>query len=140
MGGSAGVDEMVRVTGPGVDLDEQAGQGDVREAFDGGVPQDRSLSRQVFSRERRDHEMSGVVEAGRPAVAAGEDRFEGFDSGVQLAAELVEAGTALEGHADELAQLGSKRRPAVGRDEITGRVGVAAGPADPHVPGSQRRL
>ena len=87
---------------------------------------------QVLGRQRAHDELAVVVQA-YPSAAGGKYGLDGLHRGAQLLPQLVQAGPAVCRESGQLAQLGPKRRPAAGREEVAGRVGVAPGAFDPHV-------
>jgi hypothetical protein len=130
------VGEVVGEAAPGVNLDEQTGDLQVREPGGRRVAKLLGAFGQVFGREPAGDQLAIVVQAD-PPVAFGEHRLDRLQGGVQLLAKLVQAGPAVGGDAGQLAQFGPKRRPAVDGQEIAGRIGVTPGTLHPHIPRAQ---
>jgi hypothetical protein len=87
MGGAAGMAEGVGEAGPGVDLDEQAGEVDAWEPVGHGSLEHLCFGGQLLGGQGRHDELAVGVEAGR-ASAVGEDGFEEVEGGAQLSVEL----------------------------------------------------
>jgi hypothetical protein len=137
--GPAGVGQVDGETALAVDLDEQLGQGDPREAGHHRVALGQDVWVDDLGGQGLEVELAVGVDTDR-AVGVGEQGLEV----VEVAAHLVVDGDEAFGegsrHAGELKDFRSLRRPRLGGDEVGGRVGVAPRPPHPDLARAQAAL
>src|SRR6266508_3480072 len=83
---------------------------------------------------------TGPGDTGLPGHAAengaSQDVVEAFEVFVKFGLELAQAFRAVDGHVRELDRVLAELLPALGRDEIAGRVGVSAARLEPGIAGA----